>query len=62
MHLQQSKTGVIFILGKASMAKLTCNADGSTTLEFDADNDVAFDDGSFEVKDVGLLDKKRFFN
>jgi hypothetical protein len=58
----EPKTGVILILGKESRAKLTFNADGSTILEVDADNDGAFDDGSFETKDMGLLDKKRLFN
>ena len=51
------KIGVIYILGKESSAKLTFNADGSTILEVDADNDGAFDDGSFETKDMGLLDR-----
>ena len=58
----ETKTGVIFILGKESKAKLTFNADGSTILEDDADYDGAFDDGSFETKDIGLLDQKRLFN
>ena len=53
----EHKTGVIFILGKESGAKLTFKSDGSTILEVDADNDGAFDDGSFETSDMGLLDK-----
>lgn len=53
----EPKTGVIFILGKESEAKLTFKSDGSTILEVDADNDGAFDDGSFETSDMGLLDK-----
>lgn len=53
----ETKIGVMFILGKESTAKLTFNADGSTILEVDADNDGVFDDGSFETKDMGLLDK-----
>ncbi len=57
-----TKIGVIFIFGKESKAKLTFNADGSTILEVDADDDGFFDDGSFETKDVGLLDKKIPFN
>ena len=44
----ETKTGVILILGKGSKAKLTFNADGSNILEVDADNDGEFDDGSFE--------------
>jgi len=44
----ETKTGVIYILGKDSKAKLTFNADGSTILEVDADNDGVFDNGSFE--------------
>lgn len=58
----EPKTGVISILGKESKAKLTFKADGSTLLEVDADNDGAFDDGSFETSDMGLFDKKRFSN
>ena len=58
----EPKTGVISILGKESKAKLTFKADGSTLLEVDADNDGAFDDGSFETEDMGLFDKKRLSN
>jgi hypothetical protein len=58
----EPKTGVISILGKESKAKLTFKADGSALLEVDADNDGAFDDGSFETEDMGLFDKKRLSN
>jgi hypothetical protein len=40
-------TGVMYIVGLGSRARLTFNADGSNLLEVDADNDGAFDDGSF---------------
>ena len=58
----EPKTGVMSILGKESKAKLTFKADGSTLLEVDADNDRAFDDGSFETSDTGLFYKKILSN
>ena len=39
--------GVLVFTGKGSKARLTFNADESTLLEVDADNDGAFDDASF---------------
>lgn len=40
-------TGALYIVGANSKAMLEINADGSNLLSVDADNDGAFDDGSF---------------